>query len=348
MQRQLDQMVHLVDDLLDLNRIARGHIALRRQPVDVASLVDKAIETSRPVIEAFGHQLEVVQPAERIVVDGDVTRLTQVLANLLNNAAKYTDRGGHIRLEVEPAAGEVRIKVRDDGTGIPPELQPTLFEMFTRSGTGRDGGQGGGLGIGLALVRQLVESHGGSVGVASPPPAATTTTKMTTTGGETAGPGSEFVVRLPTIAAEVGGAAPPEATPAGAAAAAPPRARLRVLVADDNVDAAESLAELLEELGPETRVAYDGEQALAAAAAFRPDVAFLDVGMPKLDGYEVGRRIRAEPWGRDVELVALTGWGQADDRRRSREAGFDEHLVKPATLDMVAKVLAAADPSDRA
>jgi signal transduction histidine kinase/ActR/RegA family two-component response regulator len=338
MQRQVDQMVHLVDDLLDLNRIARGSIALRRQPIEVASIVDRAVETSRPVIEAFGHELTVVQPAVPVVVDGDITRLTQVVANLLNNAAKYTEPGGNIRIEVEAAAGEVRIKVRDDGAGIPAELQPGLFEMFARGG-GNDRARGGGLGIGLALVKQLVEGHGGSVGVQSPPPAPMTTAAAA---GETSGRGSEFVVRLPTLAAV---AEPttlaPVAAPAPGGGEAPRRARLRVLIADDNVDAAESLAEMVEELGAETRVAHDGEQAVAAAAAFRPDAAFLDVGMPKLDGHEVGRRIRAEPWGPNVVLVALTGWGQPDDRRKSREAGFDEHLVKPAPLEMVQKVLAA-------
>ena len=334
MQRQLDQMVHLVDDLLDLNRIAHGRIELRRQPVDVVAVVDKAVETSRPVIEAFGHELTIVQPAGPIVVDGDVTRLTQVVANLLNNAAKYTDPGGHIRIEIERAAGEVRIKVRDDGAGISAELRPRLFEMFNHNGTGRDGARGGGLGIGLALVRQLVEGHGGSVGVQSPAPA--------TIDGDTPVGGSEFVVRLPTVAADVARAAPPEARAAAARTAgeAPPRPRLRVLVADDNVDAAETLALLLEDLGAETRVAHDGEEALAAAEALHPQVAFLDVGMPKMDGYQVGRRIRAEPWGGDVVLVAVTGWGQPDDRRRSREAGFDQHLVKPAPVEMVEKVLA--------
>jgi signal transduction histidine kinase/ActR/RegA family two-component response regulator len=350
MQRQLDQMVHLVDDLLDLNRIARGRVALRRQPVDVAEVVDKAIETSRPVIEAFGHRLTVVQaagPGAPIFVDGDVTRLVQVVANLLNNAAKYTDPGGHIRIGVERAAGEVQIKVRDDGAGIPPELQATLFEMFTRSGTGSAGARADGLGIGLALVRQLVESHGGSVGVHSPPAADAVTAGAAD--GAMPARGSEFVVRLPTVAAGVVERAPlpaaapapaPAPAPAGAAVSRP--ARRRVLIADDNVDAAESLAELLEEMGVETRLAHDGEQAVAVAEAFRPDVAFLDVGMPKLDGHEVGRRIRAQPWGGAVMLVALTGWGQAEDRRRSREAGFDEHLVKPAMPAAVEKVLAAA------
>jgi signal transduction histidine kinase/CheY-like chemotaxis protein len=357
MQRQLDHMVHLVDDLLDLNRIAHGSIALRRQAIEVASVVDSAIESSRPVIEAFAHELKVIQPAGSLVVDGDVTRLTQVLANLLNNAAKYTAPGGHIRIEVERAMGEVRIKVRDDGAGIAAELKPNVFEMFTRTGAGGDGARGaGGLGIGLALVKQLVEAHGGSVGVHSPP--------LATSDGEAPPRGSEFVVRLPTLATPATGAT--AATLAAAADAvevaprlsvaipppradgAPPPARSRVLIADDNLDAAESLALLLEDLGAETRIAHDGEQALAAAAAFRPDVAFLDLGMPMLDGYEVGRRIRAEPWGRAVMLVALTGWGQPDDRRRSREAGFDEHLVKPAAVDVVEKVLAVAEPRARA
>jgi signal transduction histidine kinase/CheY-like chemotaxis protein len=350
MQRQLDHMVHLVDDLLDLNRIAHGSIALRRQPTAIASVVDAAIESSRPVIEAFGHDLKVVQPAGQIVVDGDVTRLTQVLANLLNNAAKYTEPGGHIRIEVERAAGEVNIKVRDDGSGIPAELQPKLFEMFTRTGTGGDGMPGGGgLGIGLALVKHLVEAHGGSVSVQSPMPV--------TTAAEAPPRGSEFIVRLPTIptlatvatiAADVDRAPPPVAISARVADEVAPPARRRVLVADDNIDAAESLALLLEDLGAETRIAHDGEQALAAAAAFRPDVAFLDLGMPMVNGYDVGRRIRAQEWGVAVMLVALTGWGQPDDRRRSREAGFDEHVVKPASVEMVEKILAAADPRARA
>jgi signal transduction histidine kinase/ActR/RegA family two-component response regulator len=356
MQRQLDQMVHLVDDLLDINRIARGTIELRRRPVDVVSVVDEAIESSRPVIEAFGHELKIVRPLGPIVVDGDVTRLTQVLANLLNNAAKYTEPGGHIRIAIERAAGEVRLKVRDDGPGIPAELQPALFAMFTRSSAGR-----GGLGIGLALVRQLVEMHGGRVSVHSPPPAEPAEPGQPgqpgqpAIDGEAAAParGTEFVVCLPTIAGEAAPlplpAAPlPPPAPAPAADVAPPRARLRVLIADDNVDAAETLAELLEDLGYETRVANDGEAALAAAAASRPDIAFLDLGMPKLGGHEVGERIRAAPWGRNVVLVALTGWGRADDRRKSTQAGFDEHLVKPATVEMLEKVMATADANARA
>jgi CheY-like chemotaxis protein len=317
-------------------------------------VVEAAIESSRPVIEGFGHDLKVVQPAGENVVDGDVTRLTQVLANLLNNAAKYTEPGGHIRIEIERAAGEVLVKVRDDGAGIPAELQPKLFEMFTRTGTGGDGMRGaGGLGIGLALVKQLVEAHGGSVSVQSPMPV--------TTGGDAPPRGSEFIVRLPTVAtiapvptvatvpADVDRAPPmPVAIPASVADDVASPARRRVLVADDNIDAAESLALLLEDLGAETRIAHDGEEALAAAAAFRPDVAFLDLGMPMVNGYDVGRRIRAQEWGVAVMLVALTGWGQPDDRRRSREAGFDQHVVKPASVEMVEKILAAADPRVRA
>lgn len=331
-ERQLEQLVHLVDDLLDINRVRRGTIELRKTRLDLATVVDRAIETSRPVIDGFEHELVWARPATPIVIDGDVTRLTQAVANLLNNAAKYTSSGGRIRIGLEREGGEAVVRVRDNGMGIPPELGRDVFQMFVHA-KGPLERAGGGLGIGLALVKRLVELHGGVVDVESPPrppgpegPA----------GGSLAG--SEFSIRLPAL-------------PAGTTASAPvleeavrpvdSPARLRVLIADDNMDAGEGLAMLIEEMGHETRVAQDGAEALAAIHVFRPDVAFLDIGMPKLSGYDVSRSIRAERWGNQVVLVALTGWGQPDDRRQSAEAGFDEHLVKPTGIEVIERVLAS-------
>jgi CheY-like chemotaxis protein/anti-sigma regulatory factor (Ser/Thr protein kinase) len=253
-------------------------------------------------------------------VRGDLTRLAQVIGNLLNNAAKYTPPGGHIRIEVERKGGQALVRVRDDGVGIAPEVLPRVFDMFTRIATPLDRSPGG-LGIGLALVKQLVQLHGGSVDVSSPPPGATT--------------GSEFTVSLPTVPAPEAGAPAPAPPPA----VERPPSRLRILIADDNIDAGDSLAMLLETLGHQTHTARDGVEALEGATSLRPDVAFLDIGMPRLSGYEVCERIRAEPWGRSVVLVALTGWGQAEDRDRSSEAGFDHHLVKPAGLEALEQVL---------
>ena len=333
-ERQLKHLVHLVDDLLDINRISRGTMELRRQRLDLTEVLERAIETSRPVIDEYGHRL-LVTPAERsIAVEGDVTRLTQVIANLLNNAAKYTDPGGTIRVKVDREGDIAAIKIRDNGIGISAEQRPTVFDMFSRA-SGSVQPARGGLGIGLALVKRLVEMHGGQVDVQSPP------AEPDPEAPGSPARGSEFFVRLP-IVAVTEAATPPVTEAAPQAPSAGSASALRVLIADDNVDAVESLAMLIEDMGHETRIAHDGAEALAASAAFRPDIAFLDVGMPKLNGYEVGQRIRAEPWGGKVVLVALTGWGQPDDRRRSSEAGFDQHLVKPASVELIEKALASA------
>jgi signal transduction histidine kinase len=332
-ERQLEHLVHLVDDLLDINRISRGTIELRKQRLDLAAVVERAIETSRPVIDGYGHHLVVAPMEQSITVEGDMTRLTQVVANLLNNAAKYTDPGGKIRVAVEGDGDHAVVRIRDNGVGISPERRPKVFEMFSRTDGSLERTRGG-LGIGLALVKQLIEMHGGQVDVNSPPlgpdldaPLAPPT-------------GSEFFLRLPVVSIAPL-AAGRDAEPVVQTLDVVSASRLRVLIADDNVDALESLAMLIEDMGHDTRTAHDGAEALAASAAFRPDVAFLDVGMPKLNGYEVGQRIRAEPWGDKVVLIALTGWGQPDDRRRSTEAGFDQHLVKPATVELIEKALAS-------
>jgi signal transduction histidine kinase len=320
--RQVTQLVRLVDDLLDVSRITRGKIRLQMEPVSVQASVSQAVETSRPLIDARRHQFSLSMPAQTIWVRGDAVRLAQVLTNLLNNAAKYTDEGGHITLSVVRDHGEVVLRVRDTGIGIPTSMMNSIFELFTQVDRSLDRSQGG-LGIGLTLVKRLVEMHDGQVSVYS------------------AGPeqGSEFSVRLPVLTVD------PEVPPAES----PPAfehspVKLRVLVADDNHDAAESLAMLLRLSGHTTHTAYDGQAALQAAATHRPEVIFLDIGMPKLNGYEVAQRIRQQPWGRDIVLVAVTGWGQEEDRRRTEEAGFNHHLVKPVEHHAVLRLLAALEP----
>ncbi|MDY3562419.1 PAS domain S-box protein [Gemmata sp. JC673] len=323
MDRQLDQMVRLVDDLLDVSRITRGKLDLRRERVSVRAVIDAAVETAGPQIGAAGHELTVRVPDPPAEVDGDPARLAQVVSNLLTNSAKYTPPGGHIRLTAERAGATVAVSVRDDGIGIPPAMLGRVFDMFTQVDRALEKTTGG-LGIGLSLVKGLVEMHGGTVEARSD--------------GE--GRGSEFVVRLPVAAA---GGAPEGGRGSGPADEARPAAR-RVLVVDDNADAADSLAQLLKILGNEVRTAYDGEAGVAAAAAFRPHLVFLDIGMPKVNGFEACRRIRAEPWGDGVTLVALTGWGQNDDRRKTAAAGFDHHLVKPVEYATLTKLMATTEP----
>ncbi len=313
MERQVEHMVRLVDDLLDVSRIMRGKVQLRREPVELATAVARAVETSQPVIDAEGHRLTVSLPPEPLWVHGDLVRLAQVVSNLVNNAAKYTERGGQISLAAVREVDEAVLRVRDTGIGIAPELLPRLFDMFFQAERRTKDSQGG-LGIGLSLVRGLVELHGGSVEARSAGP----------------GQGSEFVVRLPLLERDERSSDRRNRSGQESEGKLAPR---RVLVVDDNVDAADSLAMLLRLQGQEVAVAYDGPSALAKAEADPPAIAFLDLGMPRMDGYELARAFRARPALKGVLLVALTGWGQPEDRQRTREAGFDHHLVKPVEAD---------------
>jgi len=320
MQRQLAQLTRLVDDLLDVSRITRGMITLTREPLEVATLIARAVETVQPLLEERDHRLTLQVPPETLRVNGDTTRLVQALSNVLGNAAKYTERGGCIELRCSREGADVEIGVRDNGVGISPELLPRIFDLFTQLDRRTDH-VAGGLGIGLALVRRLVEMHGGAV----------------TAHSAGLGAGSEFVIRLPlhtAAEAEAERHAEMEQSHEGRVVAR------RILLADDNPDALESLAAVLRLRGHEVFSASNGASALETAVRHVPDIALLDIGMPLLDGYEVARRIRAADWGKSVTLVALTGWGQESDRRRSQEAGFDTHLVKPLDPDRLNALLA--------
>jgi PAS domain S-box-containing protein len=317
-ERQVQHLSRLVDDLLDVSRITRGKITLQMARLDLAGAVARAVETSRPVIDARRHQLTVTLPAAPLWVVGDATRLAQVLANLLTNAAKYTPDGGRIELLIEAKPGEAVLRVRDNGVGIAAELLPQVFDLFTQGDRSLARSEGG-LGIGLTMVKSLTEMHRGCVAAFSEGP----------------GRGSEFVVRLPTVAAGPTDAA--EKRPGREAAP-----RRRVLVVDDNLDAAESLAMLLRLEKHTVHTAHDGPAALLEAEAFRPEVVLLDIGLPRMDGYEVARRLREELGLKAALLVAVTGYGQEEDRRRSEEAGFDAHLTKPADLATVQRLLNAA------
>jgi len=318
--RQMQQMTRLIDDLMDLSRITRNRIELRKERVDLARVLHGAVETSRPLVDASGHELSVVLPPEPVYVDADPARLAQVFANLLNNAAKYSEPNGRIALTVDRQGSDIAVSVRDGGIGIPEEMLPRIFDPFSQVNQSLERCQGG-LGIGLTLVKRLVEMHGGSVAAHS---AGT-------------GKGSEFVVRLPIPIALAAPGSP--ATPDEPVAEAP--ARWRLLVIDDNNDAATSLGMMLSTLGYETRTAYDGLAGLEAAAEFRPDVVLLDIGMPMMNGYDVARRIREQPWGKEIVLIAVTGWGQTEHRQRTSEAGFDHHLVKPVDPAALAKLIAS-------
>ncbi len=317
MGRQLGQLVRLVDDLLDVSRIGRGKLDLRLERVDMAAVVADAAEACRALIEAKAHTLTLDPGPEPVFVDGDATRLTQVISNLVNNSAKYTPPGGRIRVAVAADAGAVRVTVADSGIGIPQNMLPRIFDLFTQVDRSLGMSQGG-LGIGLSLVRQLLELHGGTVSARS----------------DGYGLGSEFTVHLPRCAA-------PEPAAVSPAAVAAPPARRRILVVDDNRDAADSLALMLQLMGHETHTGHDGLEAVALAAAHQPDVVLLDIGMPNLDGYGAARRIRELPGAADMTLVALTGWSQEEDRRKSAAAGFNRHLVKPVDLAALQDVLAA-------
>jgi len=315
-ERQVGQMARLLEDLLDVSRITRNKLELRKSQVTLSEVVESAVETSRPLIEGGGHELTVTLPPEPVHLNADPVRLAQVFSNLLNNAAKYTERGGRIRLTAERRGAEVCVSVRDNGIGIMPEMLPRLFEMFSQAKPALERSQGG-LGIGLSLAKGLVEMHGGMVQAHSDGP----------------GTGSEFVVRLP-----IGVALPVPRPPPGALEEAPAAGR-RIVIADDNRDAADSLAMMLTMMGHQVRTASDGQEAVEAVEAFRPDVVLLDIGMPRLNGYQAARRIRAQPWGKDIMLVALTGWGQEEDKRRAYQAGFTEHMVKPVEPAALATLL---------
>jgi PAS domain S-box-containing protein len=321
MDRQVNQMVRLVDDLMELSRITRGLIELRKEETDLATVLRSAMETSKPLMMAADHQLAITIPQEPIKLFGDEVRLGQIFANLLNNAAKYTNPGGQIWLTARRDGDEVVVSVRDNGIGISSALLPKVFDMFMQVDRSTDRAQGG-LGIGLTLVKRLTEMHGGTIVVHS----------------AGAGQGSEFVVRLPVAASQPYDAGVPSIrqTPASL----PQR---RVLVVDDNKDSATSLGMLLKYLGSEVQVAHDGATALATIEGFRPDVVLLDLGMPGMDGFEVARRIRNRVDFNNIMLIALTGWGQSEDRERTRNAGFDHHLVKPADITALRSLLTARD-----
>jgi PAS domain S-box-containing protein len=316
MERQWKVMVRLIDDLLDVSRITTGKLELHKERIELATLLRETVESCRAVIDLQGHELTFDVPPEPMLLDADTTRLVQVFRNLLNNAAKYSDRGGRIRLSAVRDGGEVAVSVRDTGIGISAAHLPHVFDVFVQVDTSWQRAQGG-LGIGLSLVREFVGLHGGRVEARS----------------AGLGMGSEFIVRLP-LAVETATPEPP------APAVKSPGPQRRILVVDDNRDAAESLAMLLRMMGHELRTAHDGEAGLAAAVAFRPELILMDIGMPRMDGCEAARRIRGEPWGNEPILVALSGWGAEDDLLRTRDTGFDRHLVKPVDLDALTKLIA--------
>jgi CheY-like chemotaxis protein len=295
------------------------------------TILRAAVESSSALVERSRHQLKVTPPVEPLYVEGDATRLTQVVANLLDNAAKYTDLGGRIWLSAKREGELAVIRVKDSGIGIPSELLPRIFDMFTQAGQPVERTQGG-LGVGLSLVEKLVRLHEGSVSAYSAGP----------------GTGSEFTIKLPAMP-KGAKAVSAQHTPA-AAAKEPPRKLCRVLVVDDNEDSAESLGMLLRIMGHEVKTANDGEGAIGVAEKFKPDVAILDIGLPKLNGYDLAKQIRAQRWAKDVVLVALTGWGQEEHRRRSAESGFNHHLTKPVEFDVLQQILASAEsclPAER-
>lgn len=319
MERQVGQMVRLIDDLLDLNRISRGKVELRKTQLELATAAQHAIEVVRPHIEAKFHELTVSMPPNPLYLDADPTRLSQIIANLLNNSTKYTEAGGHIWLTAQQQGGEALISVRDTGIGIASEHLPHIFEMFAQFAPALERSQGG-LGVGLALVKGLVELHGGAIEARSDGP----------------GMGSEFIVRLPIAEGKV--QTPPEPIDGGAKPRSA-RTTCRILVVDDNRDAADSLAMILQLKGHEIQTAYDGVEAVQAAATFRPDVVLLDIGMPRMNGYEAAQHIQEQSWGKKIVLVALTGWGQEEDKRRAIEAGLHFHLTKPVELGALDRLL---------
>ncbi len=318
--RQTKQLSRLIDDLLDISRITQGKIQLRREPLDLAAAVARAVESVRPQVDARRHMLEVDVGPGPLPVEADPSRIEQVLGNLLTNAAKYTPDGGRIRLSARREGGEVVVEVEDSGVGIAPEMLPRIFDAFTQVEQTIDRSQGG-LGIGLTLVRRLVELHGGSVSARSEGP----------------GRGSTFTVRLPAADCDI----PARPGAAGPASRDGSRPRPRVLVVDDSADTARAMARLLGVEGYDVRVAHDGRAALDAAREHRPDVILLDIGLPGMNGYEVARAVRRDPDLAGVTLIAISGYGQDHDRRRSLDSGFDHHLVKPVDYGVLYELLAA-------
>lgn len=314
-ERQVNNLVRLVDDLMDVSRITRDLIELRREPVDLAGVVNAAVETAKPIVEAGKHELTVTVPSDPLILEADPVRLTQVLANLLNNAARYTEPGGQISLTARREGTRAVVSVRDTGVGIPPAMLPKVFDLFTQLDRTYSRKHGG-LGIGLTLAKRLVEMHGGEVEAFSEGP----------------GRGSEFVVWLPLASVAPTARAWPTSTPAAVA-------QRRILVVDDNRDAADSLGLLLQFQGADVHVVHDGPAALDALTSYRPSVVLLDIGMPGMDGYELARRMRQQLDGENVTLIALTGWGQEQDQRLSKEAGINHHLIKPVDCEMLVGML---------
>jgi PAS domain S-box-containing protein len=320
-ERQVNHMCHLLDDLLDVSRIRHGTLELKKCPIELSAVVSAAIETARPALNAKQHHLAIDMPEQPVHLSADAVRLAQVFSNLLINAAKYTDPGGHIHLAVTRERGEAVISIKDNGIGMSRELLPRLFTIFCQERTTLGRAEGG-LGVGLSLVRGITTLHGGHVEARSEGP----------------GMGSEFIVRLPI---DTGVAASVDAGPCRERASDPvrPATALEILVVDDNRDAADTCAMLLEASGHHVRTAYAGRQALELGQAFRPDAVLLDIGLPDIDGYALARQIRATSWGGRAVLVAVTGWGQADDRLRATRAGFDQHLVKPIAGETITSLL---------
>lgn len=314
MDRQLGHMVRLVDDLLDVSRMSQHKLNLQKSRVVLKDVMNSAVEVARPAIEQAGQTLSFDMPAERIYLDADLTRLAQIFGNLLSNSTKYTEAGGQIWFSAERQGSEVVISVRDNGSGIPAEALPTIFDMFSQVDGSKDRTCSG-LGIGLALVKTLVEMHGGSISAES----------------DGLHQGSTFTVRL-TTAEDCSSIEAQSPANREQKTVCEGEQKTRILIVDDNQDSANSMAMMQEALGHDVRIAYDGLEAVAAAEAFRPELILMDIGMPKLNGHEAAQCIRQQPWGRNMTIVALTGWGQDSDRALSRKAGCDEHLVKPVKL----------------
>ena len=317
-ERQVRNMAHLVDDLLDVSRLTTGKIRLRKERVELGAIVDRGVSTARAAIDQRRHELTLTLPSDPVWLEGDPVRLEQVLTNLLTNAAKYTDPGGRIELAVEQVAGDVVIRVKDNGIGIDPELLPRIFDLFTQANRSLDRSQGG-LGIGLTVARRLVELHGGTISVAS----------------AGLGQGSEFMVRLPVVAR----VPIPESARDAAGSDQKPSA-LRVLVVEDNVDAAESLAILLRMFGHQAQVVHTGMAGLEAATAYQPNVILLDIGLPGMDGYEVAKRLRQQATSKNVPVIAMSGYAMKEELMPFREAGFDQYLVKPVEPERLQQLLA--------